>query len=147
MNELDLSYAAGLFDGEGCIMISRSRARGNDSTKYMLYVTVANTDVEIMSWMFQMFGGALKAARIVDGQRFGRKPCYHWRLASSKAERFLLTLTPFLRIKRKQAELALEFRRSLCVRKNGPHGQMVDDEIYRRRGFWARMKALNGKAV
>lgn len=108
MNEVDLSYAAGIIDGEGCITIQKS----NSSTCisgyiYSLSVLVRMTDFEIPLWFNEMFGGSFGIARKAEGNR---KTVYRWAIRSQEASEFLDSIFPYLKSKQSQAEVAIEFQ-------------------------------------
>lgn len=111
-----LAYAAGIVDGEGCILVSDQLTRykgktperlGQSYRSYSCRVAVATVDSVITPWLYQRFGGSL-----VDRGGVGR-----WTLATSEAERFLRLIFPFLKLKKSQAKIALRF----CVMKRLAH--------------------------
>lgn len=104
---LKLSYAAGFVDGEGCIRISKRNPRNGRSTSYNLLVMVTQKDGEIMDWFYGNFGGMVY---LKNKDTYGSDWIYEWRLNELQAYKFLKELLPFLRYKRKQAELAIQFQ-------------------------------------
>lgn len=96
------AYAAGLFDGEGCIQI-RCRKRGRNAIEYVESVSVGSTDFEILYWLQEHFGG------MVGRERKGvNRPIRYWVATNKIAIRFLKSLLPWLKIKREQARIVLE---------------------------------------
>lgn len=110
---LDLTneYVAGLFDGEGWIMISRSRPSlkfKQKTSPYHLRIGIEMTCKDILEKIQQKYGGSLyirPKPRAVD-----RKVCFIWYLDSDKAMEFLKKIKSFLFVKRKQAEIAIEYQ-------------------------------------
>jgi len=102
-NELD--WAAGLFEGEGCIHIGY---RSMDDT-YRLIATIGNTDEQVTRFFHDKFGGWHQLA---GGTRTGRKPAWVWTVAGPAAEKFLRQILPSLRTDRvrTKAELGIKFR-------------------------------------
>lgn len=96
----DLCYAAGIFDGEGCIMIQKAKP-----VAYWLTVRVGTTDLELLTWLKVRWGGSVSRTRF----RLQRKPSAEWQLINKAAGQFLRSVLPFLQTKRPQAELALKF--------------------------------------
>lgn len=137
-----LEYMAGFFDGEGCIGIGPPRG----TTLYVLQVSIANTDKRPLGLFHKVYGGKLLGP-LARGERC--KPIYHWKAESKKAEQVVADLLPFLIIKRKQAELALEFRRlfegsNILPRGNAKPNQEKRDRILKARAdCYKRMRALN----
>jgi hypothetical protein len=88
-------YIAGLFDGEGCILVTRGSLR----------VQIAGCYRPTIEALPEQFGGWI--CRDKDkGPSY--KTCYRWVITCSPAQAFLRTILPYLREKREQAELALQ---------------------------------------
>lgn len=67
-----VAYTAGLFDGEGCILINRRRYSSDNPTyagrpQYNLQVVIANTDRDIAEWLQTTFGGGFPVIFIKIG--------------------------------------------------------------------------------
>jgi hypothetical protein len=99
-----LAYAAGFFDGEGCIVIRRTR--GNT---FWTSVRITSTDLPIIEWMRKNFGGATGVQPPNKNAKVCR-PCWFWGMGSKSATEFLKKIAPLLVIKRQQADLAIEFQ-------------------------------------
>jgi len=99
---VELAYAAGIIDGEGCIGISQPRNRGF----YSLNVEVAMTDPKPIKFFSDKFGGRfeIKKSKTSTGRTI-----YRWSLQSEKAQEFLRSISPFIVAKTEQVETALEF--------------------------------------
>jgi hypothetical protein len=104
MNEPSWRYIAGFFDGEGCICLSKGK-------KTALGISMINADIDILMDILAKTGGSIYARAV-------KKPSKH-RVSYSlqineriKKIQFLQNIFPYLRIKRIQAELALEFLKS-----------------------------------
>lgn len=103
MNE-SLAYAAGFFDGEGHIRIQSHSVRGS----YMLSVSVVQATPDPLDLFVDLFGGVVKR-RLLPYR--GQVRClFTWQTSSMSAEKCLRQMLPFLRVKRAEADLALEFR-------------------------------------
>jgi hypothetical protein len=105
-----LAYVAGLFDGEGSIVIACSPGRTKQSNpSYWLQVSITNTDKQLIEWLHATFGG-----HIADGShapsRVKQRPCWAWRTTSKQAQSFLQKILPYLRTKKPQALIAIEFQ-------------------------------------
>ena len=117
----DAAWAAGFFDGEGHIGIShRPRQR-----RFVLRIIVVNTDISALQKLRLLFGfGAVHARPRRDAER--HRQAYHWQLGAKAAESFLKTVLPYLTVKRRQAEIALEFR---GLGQNEPF-KAITQEVY-----------------
>lgn len=104
------AYFAGLFDGEGCIIIGSNAAK----TNYYLQSRVAMTDIEPLIALQEKYGGALKS---YDSRPY-RQPLSMWVVTARGSEAFLNDVLPYLMVKKRQAKLALRFLRE-CRGKQG----------------------------
>lgn len=126
------AYAAGIFDGEGCVMISRQR------NTFFLSVRVTSTDRPILDWLLNNFGGLVNVQTPNKHVKTCR-PCWYWAIHSRSASIFLSRIAPFSVIKKDQIELALEFQSRI-----GPRGvnRLEDSEITTRETYKRRLSEL-----
>ncbi len=103
INEVELAYIAGIFDGEGCISLPERHYPQTEST-YSLVACVSNTNEWLLLYLKSIFGGSIS----VRNDR--NRPCWNWSLRHKKAGEFLKVIYPFLRIKKPQAEVAIRFQ-------------------------------------
>jgi len=103
----DLKYAAGFFDGEGCIQIATPKKQKNT---YYVYVRVNNTNLNALEFMRRLFGGSVFAQPRTN---LAWSPTWGWVVCSRKAEAFLRAVLPYLVIKKRQAEKAIELQGTL----------------------------------
>lgn len=96
------AWMAGFFDGEGCISVARGYASKNNPT---LKISVGNTRDESLLIFQDGFGGTVRARKV----RPNHLQSYVWRCPHATQKDFLLTIIPYLVIKRTRAELALDF--------------------------------------
>ena len=125
-----LAYAAVIIDGEGCICLSHQSTKKNRlGYSIVLRVQVSNTSEWLCNWLQFQFGGSVGT---LEEATTRHKKCYQWYIAARKAYAFLGEITPYLRIKRPQAELALEFqRRRPPPRKGAKESELALDEADR----------------
>ncbi len=108
MTKQKYSYLAGIIDGEGCLIISRSD-RGNYKNYYGR-IHVKNTDKRLMKWLVDHFGGNIHLHPPKSDKHAIAYSWYFSGNAKSK-EIFLLALMPYLIVKREQAKILVEFFR------------------------------------
>jgi len=107
MNEVDLSYTAGIIDGEGSIQIQKHRRSDySQGYHYAMSVSVQMVDPEVPLWLKQTFKGSLG----IHPAKGNRRAVYTWTITTNRAATFLGAILPYLKIKRGQAEIALEFQ-------------------------------------
>lgn len=107
MNEIDLAYMAGFFDGEGCITINKMKPKGNGNRNYVyrIYCLMVSNDKAILTWMQQIVGGSISTT-----QKVGYRPNWRWCITDNKALAFLKQICPYLQIKKQEAELAIAYQ-------------------------------------
>lgn len=140
----DLAWAAGFFDGEGCISIIRQRYTDpsrQPTYRLKLYVSQVNKrSLEEFEWAVGLKG------RIVEQKAKGRsrRSCYHLTYEGLASVVILRRLQPFLRRKGEQCAIALDFQRDCEVHTHfGPKG--CPQEIWElRRGYFNRMQTIKG---
>ena len=136
-----LAYFAGIMDGEGTISMSDKRrkkisekglrkrnnyiyrARINFSTT----VTVCNTDPRIIQWLVNVFGGSVSYSK---RQEEHWKQKITWIMPTSKIVEIISQTLPYFVLKREQAILIIEARKTIHC---NPKGLQISDEVYNRR--------------
>ena len=100
------SYLAGVIDGEGYIYI----AFCNSTKNYLCGVYIKNTNKKLLEVFVKYFGG-----NIIFHKRTkpNHKDSYDWVCFGEKAAKLCKYTLPYLTIKRKQADLLLEFSKTL----------------------------------
>lgn len=100
------AYAAGIIDGEGCFAVTKNFKE--DKTYYRPSIHVNNTNLEILDWLQQHFGGHVRD--ISEHKLEYRKDIFVWKLTKiSEIEAFTMVVYPFLIIKKKHAQTMLNF--------------------------------------
>jgi len=136
----DLAYLAGFIDGEGCIGIHhRGKAKGRKPT---VRVSITNTNKDILIWCqnFIGLGGTLK---VHDKNRNSNwKTAYRLEYDCKKAEALLKMIVPYLRVKKEQALLAIEYRKYTI-----PNGRYRPEENEIRGDLFARVLELNTRGT
>lgn len=94
------AYAAGFFDGEGCVSIAASRK------SYTLRVDVSNTISAPLIFLQENFSGAISEVR----PPAPRKLQFQWYLLSEKCVPFLVAVFPYLRVKKVEALIGILFQ-------------------------------------
>ena len=141
MDDLDLAYIAGFFDGEGSITISNRVASScrSLSPNHTVTVSVGNTDPTVVSILHKEFGGSLSFAK---AKRENHKDIYQWQISARGACVFLSAIRPFLKMKHKQADIAINFQES-----KPPYSKtrLTDEVIAWREEQKKKIQDLNGR--
>jgi len=100
MTKVDLAYFAGIFDGEGCIIIRKTKGYHN------VMVTVTNTN----EWLCRQFQFSFEGGvRLRSNQTQNKQAVWVWQAYSTNAKNLLVALLPYLKLKKPQAEIAIKF--------------------------------------
>lgn len=90
---IDLSYVAGLLDGEGHLKVAK---RG---VWHSPYIALGMTDPEPVRFVASLFGGSV---RRYHSKRENRKPAYQWARCGRQAAAIARAIEPYLRIPQKK---------------------------------------------
>lgn len=128
-----LIWAAGFFDGEGCVSIGKATNRKKDRKTgvlngkvyvgYHMHVIVCQKEIEALQRFHAMFGGSL-----VEFPQYGYM-YYLWKVWGTSAKDVLCALLPYLVVKRKVAENAIRFQEMLDVRPKTHQGEKRSPEF------------------
>ena len=134
----ELSYLAGLFDGEGSIRISKAIGKhvAKSGHSYTLRVTLRMTDEETVRKFAQYFKH--ESVRCISNTKPEWKLIWRCDILSNDALIVCQTFLPFLGIKKEQAKLGIEFQTN---RPRGlARGQQEEERLER---LYQQMKKLN----
>lgn len=95
------SYMAGFVDADGSISI----ASVSKKKRFTAKLNVSNCKEEIIKLFKDEFGGKIRV-RNWENKRW--RPCFWWDITHKRATAALKELLPYLKIKKKQAELAIK---------------------------------------
>jgi hypothetical protein len=107
-NPLNLAWAGGRVDGEGCIHIKRDRATAKSKHKsdhYALLLLVTMIERDTIQQLRDMFD----VGRVFAHTPRGCRTAYRWQCYPRDAAYVLCLILPFLRNKREQALAGLRF--------------------------------------
>ena len=109
-------YLGGFFDGEGYISLIRHKdTRVKKGYTLHPFMRITNTNKEILEEINKLAKGKIKS----KPKQLGCKQCYMVEIQDLKSMfEFLCKIHPFLVIKKKQAELMIEFCRGRIDNKN-----------------------------
>lgn len=139
----DHAYAAGLFDGEGSVMIMPGLNTEKWKTHPRLYVSLSQVETHCLSWLQGKYGGKVRLKNQPEPQR---RAAFEWYLCGKNAINFLSFIRPYLILKAPQADLAFEFRKTVQP-KGGIRTPVAPEMVSRREDLRLKMKALNKRGV
>lgn len=143
MQQVPVSYWAGLVDGEGCIRIDRSINRKVGRLYHHLRVQISMTDERPLAILHEQFGGCFYKFHNKNPKW---KDWRQWGLTSDAAYRFLLLIRPWLIVKAAQADLAIEFQSLIGAKRDHLNGKIVSispEMVEKREEAFRQMTELN----
>lgn len=114
-NIRDLSYTAGVMDSDGCFVIGRTIR--NKSRYCNPQIVVQQIDTRILNFLFGKWSGTIKKASArsrsdirVNGKKIHCNDTFVWYIQTvDECLKFCKKIIPFLKIKKRQAELMYQF--------------------------------------
>jgi len=105
--ETEVAYAAGIFDGEGCISITKQNAGrcGRINVSHRLFIKITMGHRPTIDWLKNTF----KVGSVTVQKHKKYNDGYNWWVAANEAIEILRLFRPFLKVKAKEADLASEF--------------------------------------
>ena len=146
MENTELSYLAGLIDGEGCISIVKTTVdKDLKSPRFRLRLTITNTNKALMDWL-----ASLGWCILDKGNKNPRwKNCWQAVLNDRRAANLIRELKPLFRVKGDEADVALEFQEHKDQFNGGSHSlghrgaiQLSPDIVEYRNKLKARLSEL-----
>jgi hypothetical protein len=140
-----IAYLAGVMDSDGCIAITKAK-KGTVGTnrmvnpRYVLRITITNTSMDLMQWLTENFGGGRRAKQ---RSKQIHKPTFDWIYDNGKAIEILELVKPYLVVKKRQADIGIEFISEWEYPKGGQGSQTPPHEVARREKCWLTMRMLN----
>lgn len=121
---MNWSYLAAMIDGEGSVMFKRLQKKSENTPVLTPVIGVYNT-YELVIRMIHAFA---QCGNVTVGKRPNpkHKTIYAWTIYNHKDAQYVLgNVLPLLIIKKRQAELVVEF----CLSRKGKHSKYTEDEI------------------
>jgi hypothetical protein len=132
----DACYLAGLFDGEGCLTVAlqmtiRKKHLGGILNPHIVLI-VTNTCLNVIEWCLETIGtGRIVQSRAYSEDHPRRMPAYKYILDTNL---YLVQLLPqlleHLKVKRRQAELALGYLESREGKYRGNYSRSEVDTLF-----------------
>lgn len=109
-----IAYLSGIIDGEGTMFIgnygNKDQIRGTGFFQTIIGVTT--TDECLADWLLANFGGWKSEYTPKQRAQNCKGPVYGWRATGDRLTHLCELMIPYLIIKKKQAEILLEMRKT-----------------------------------
>lgn len=125
----DLAYCAGVFDGEGCVTLTK-----DGDSNYRLRLKITSTDYSVLTWLQDHFGGSINLSR---KETDNNKESWDWYCKTEDQVVFLFGILPYTIIKRAQIIEALNYH---FEKQNG--GKLTEDEFVLRERYYMKLKSM-----
>lgn len=130
----ELAWAAGFFDGEGCV---RASASSGKKRAYTARCSISNTDPRPVNKFHELFGGVVS---VRESKILGQRRSFEWVIQGTELDDFINQILPYSITKREQLELLLSFRKLMPGRGYRGRGFTKEDQ-------WKERKKLSKIAI
>lgn len=134
-NKTELSYMAGIIDGEGCFNIQRPGGK-----THTLRLFVMNTSKPLIDYLYKTYGG-YQYSRKKENSTW--KIRHEWFVDREILDELLPLLIPYLIVKKEHCEIAIKFRKTFP--KIRTYHTIPVDMVHIREDCHRRLKILNKK--
>ena len=122
-----------MFDGEGSSYIIKVEQAHCNGFQYRSGVSLGNTYKPLILELHRIYGGSWRERPPHNG----KLPMFEWEMKRQEdQEKFLLDVLPYLKTKREQSKILLNF-----IRMRGERNPAKREEMHR------QVRALNGKKI
>ena len=135
MNNISIEYIAGLFDGEGSVLI-----KGGSDSMISPQVRISGSYINTLEEIKNVLGGKIYSVSRADNLNDGNKFTYCWTVTSyDKCLNILEILSPYCREKKLQVDLAIE---AIKFAKSLPNRNRSTDQIEKLSYYKSELKKL-----
>ena len=113
MNQNDIAYMAGLFDGEGHVeykkrLVKQKKGKNRAYKTWSIRCEMSMTDREVMEWFHETLGFGTLNKREAKLSWTGKKPQWRWRCSYRDALEFAKLLWPYAQVKLHKIEQIID---------------------------------------
>ena len=113
MNQNDIAYMAGLFDGEGHVeykkrLVKQKKGKNRAYKTWSIRCEMSMTDREVMEWFHETIGFGTLNKREAKKSWTGKKPQWRWRCSYRDALEFAKLLWPYAQVKLHKIEQIID---------------------------------------
>ncbi len=140
-SDVFIAWAAAWLDTEGCISITyNSCSKGMRYRRHQLKIGIVQADTRPLKMLQKAYGG-----NIVLKKRFPN-PCWSLTLHSRQAKNMLVSILPYLVVKKEAASLAIQFQE--LVSKNAGKIYTTEKDWDKRNWFRSKVnRTLRGQVL
>ena len=106
-----LSYLAGIIDGEGCFYIGRvKQGKYGNGYQWHCCLKITSCDEELILWLEKTFGGAKDSRYRWTSKKAFTRPVYNWQATGPMLDYLIPLIYPRLIIKKRQCSVMGKYR-------------------------------------
>jgi len=154
LSETDKAYIAGFIDGEGSISIKRWKSKPSHQESWGTHIQITSVERNILEYISKKAGqGKIIKIKLSNYRgRENQRDYYKIAISSRRAVILLKAILPYLKIKQRQAEIAIEFQKLIGYdwpKKGVPKGTtyIPKENLERRWALWKECRMLNSRGV
>lgn len=106
----DCAYLAGIIDGEGSIVVSKSPGKEGRSLCYQPFISVSNTEIGLIDWLHKTFGGTRTKYTPKQTPKNSRKQVFKWQVTGTNIDVICDLIRPYSVIKKDQIDQMIILR-------------------------------------
>lgn len=135
-------YMAGLFDGEGWFQIDRgNRSDVRRGISYQVHARICMRDSKLLKAVQKEYGGSFRQSKVATEKHAAY---YTWDICGESVAAFAMRVASKLKLKNKQAKLAIRFQNLKRKNKNKPCSDKRHEYLTK---MYDEMRRLNVKGV
>ena len=136
---LQIAWAAGFLDGEGCFSLSKANGKGCHETTKNAVLHASQVRTAPLERLAGLFGGTVRPFRVTSAGNLA----YQWCLTGSQLVPILEELIPHLVVKQGEAKAVLAYCKTIGPRGYGPMNRWT--QAHRRAIIARHVSARNVK--
>lgn len=130
-NPINIAYLAGVFDGEGCVQVQRSKRKargGGTRVVSSILLTIVNTSTPLIEKCISVLAENGVSAKIYNELKYGTRPIFFLRVAKKREVLILARLLlPYAIAKKSELQMAIWYLdRSCAARQHVATAQDVE---------------------
>lgn len=154
LSETDKAYLAGFIDGEGSISIRRYNPKPDHRESWGIVIRISNLNKRVLEYVSEKAGqGTIQKIKMNKYKgRENQRDYYQFSVHSKRAAILLQEILPYLKIKQKQAKIAIGFQKLIrydWTRKDLPRGfsYIPEENLQKRWILWEECRKLNSRGL
>lgn len=146
LSDVDAAYIAGLLDGEGCFTMQWSDRKRDSALSPRIVLCMCSE--RAVEWFSKTIGNSYREKTSPSLNKNGIHKQYRCNISGSRASSLAKRIIPYLKVKRRQAELFVRFAKTLSFginNKSKPGTRLSAETITARHRLKEELMRINGE--